>query len=276
MGLGPGFKKGWGWAKGLKRAEEGAGPAVPRGSTWGGGCLGMPACGSWLRSERKGLPQAAASSKEQPVPAAGKDPSQPSPAERTTGTWCRELGAPMGRTREPPCLWEASWERSIGAPGRARQPALWRRKGQGPREKPRGAEGLPAVAGAAVSRASLACLRAPLCRASPDLCLPPCLYLPLSPFQAVWLPKAFCPSASAALHTVAFYVSFLCLSLPSSPPAIISLFPALPSSALLGKMAFRGLPLRSDLSLFSVAPSALHPVYFFLVNCPYFSLFLLS
>jgi len=70
MGLGQGVKKAAG--------EDGAGPAVPRGSGWGGGCPGTTACRSWLRSEVKGVRQVAASGKKQPVPMARKDHSQPS------------------------------------------------------------------------------------------------------------------------------------------------------------------------------------------------------
>jgi len=89
---------------------------VPRGSVWGGGCPGMPACRSWLRSEMKGVWQAAASSKKQPVPMVRKDCSQPSLTECTSSTQLGELPASVGCMCELPCIQEASWERSIEAP----------------------------------------------------------------------------------------------------------------------------------------------------------------
>ena len=85
----------------------------------------MPALASWPRREGKikgkmegkGLPpQAAASSKEQPVPVARKDPSQQCLTSRTTSTQRRELGASVGRVHELPCVQESWWERSVEVP----------------------------------------------------------------------------------------------------------------------------------------------------------------
>ncbi|XP_009892389.1 PREDICTED: neural-cadherin-like [Charadrius vociferus] len=94
-------------------AEDGAGPAVRRGSSCDGGCLGTPAGGSWLRSESKGVPQAGASSKGCPVPVVMKEPSEPSPTESTTSTRCRQLGASGSCTCEP--LGSFVVEESVGA-----------------------------------------------------------------------------------------------------------------------------------------------------------------
>ena len=64
----------------------------------------------------KGIRQAAASSKKQPVPAARKDRSQPSLTECTTSTQLWELSASVGCMCELPCIREALWERRIEAP----------------------------------------------------------------------------------------------------------------------------------------------------------------
>ena len=48
-------------------------------------------------------------------PRARNDRSQPSPTWNAAGTWLWELAASVGCMCEPPCIWEASWDRSVKA-----------------------------------------------------------------------------------------------------------------------------------------------------------------
>ena len=261
MGLGQGVKKaaggdGLGAALGAAvEAQDGASPAVPRGSSWGGGCLGMPACRSWLRSETKGVPQAAASSKKQPVPMALKNFSQPSLTERTASVQLRELDASVGCMCPSLCIWEALWERSIEAPATCSWVGKGRAAGtaEGKVEEAE-REALGQWRSPARTRScGESCVSAHPCHASPNLCLPP------SPSWALWLSKVFCSSANTALSLVAFYISFLCLSLSGSPPVTISFFLHCLLPPFLGRLQFQ---VSLHLCLFSVTPSALLPITF--------------
>ena len=93
---------------------------------WEGAPAGKGAAWAWLPEGAEegqlaeegiqgGPAQAAASSKEQAVPVARKDPSKPPPTEQTTSTWCWELGASVDYVREPPCIEEFFQMRSIKA-----------------------------------------------------------------------------------------------------------------------------------------------------------------
>ena len=93
---------------------------------WEGAPAGKGAAWAWLPEGAEegqlaeegiqgGPAQAAASSKEWPVPAVRKDPSELPPTEQTTSTWCWELSAPVGYVHEPPCIEEFFQMRSIKA-----------------------------------------------------------------------------------------------------------------------------------------------------------------
>ena len=146
----------------------------------------MPAWGSWLRTERKGLPHTGSCLQQgMPAPCSQQEAptEQSAPPARSSGS-CgaavrpsaargsrRASGKPRGRgaSRHPPPA--AGWAR-VG------QPALRRRKGQRQREKPRGGEGLLLVPGAAVSRTSPCTRPAVLLHISACLLACPCLRLP--------------------------------------------------------------------------------------------------
>ena len=136
-------------------SEDRAGPAVPRGSSWGEGCLDTPACRSWLRSDRKGVPQAGASSQEQRVVEQGRiRPGQSTPPAQGNRISAALLAMCVG-----PRVSRKHGQRGVSghpppAPGGAwfGQPALWRGKGQREREKPQSCEGVLPTTGAAVSR----------------------------------------------------------------------------------------------------------------------------
>jgi len=90
---------------------------------------GLPrhACAQELAKERiKGRSTGSRLQQETARSAARKDCSEPSPTWHTAGTWLQELAASVGCICEPPCVWEASWDRSIEA--RIGQPALRKRK----------------------------------------------------------------------------------------------------------------------------------------------------
>jgi len=90
---------------------------------------GLPghACAQELAEEQiKGRSAGSCLQQETARPMARKDCSEPSLTRRTAGTWLWELAASVSCMCEPPCVWKASWDRSIEA--RIGQPALRKRK----------------------------------------------------------------------------------------------------------------------------------------------------
>jgi len=90
---------------------------------------GLPghACAQELAEEGiKGPSAGSRLQQETARPTARKDCSEPSPTWRTAGTWLWELAASVSCMYEPPCIWEASWDRSVEA--RIGQPALRKTK----------------------------------------------------------------------------------------------------------------------------------------------------
>ena len=90
---------------------------------------GLPghACAQELAEERiKGRSAGSRLQQETARPVARKDCSESSLTQCTAGTRLQELAASVGCMCEPPCVWEASWDRSIEA--RIGQPALRKRK----------------------------------------------------------------------------------------------------------------------------------------------------
>jgi len=123
------------------------------------------------------------------------------------------------------------------------------------REKRQGSKGL--LPGAVVSHES-GPIPAALLQISACLRLLFRLFVSLKRYFLVpTLPCFLLPS------TFPFYVSPVLaaqLLLFHSSPSFLGKLPSLPSSLFLGKIAVLGLPLPSDLHLFSVTPSALLPV----------------
>jgi len=184
----------------------------------------MPVHRSWPRSESKGVPQAATSSKKQPDPWRGRiarsHPRHGALLAHGSRSSLLLLAACVSRHASgKPHGTEAS---RLGLGSQHCRRGRWQKW----REKHQGSDGL--LLGAAVSHES-----GPIPhRTSPDLCLPP------SPFRAVWLPEVLRSSANTALYLVAFYISFLRLSCSGSPAVIISFFSHCRLPSFLGKLQF--------------------------------------
>jgi len=145
------------------------------------------------------------------------------------------LGVSVSCTCEPLCIRklrgrEAS-RQPLLAPGwmRFRQPALQRRKVAETEREALGQRRSPLIA----RSCGESCVWGHSWHTSPVLCLL------LSPFWALWLPKVFCSSTNTALYTVAFYISFLCLSLSGFPLAVTLFFPCCLLPPFLGKLHFK-------------------------------------